>query len=493
MKSLILSFVSLSEGFSTEYSAKTRYIQRNAKKQCSKDEISLPTATACLEEIYDGDQCQVTCHQGFQQFGNGNFECSCFIDYGPIRIAKDDCEWIGDSNFDCYEEGVSMVALVNETATCDHIPELDHGSWLCPGMVETATDLTVCTAECDQNYIIQTHPSTQEFTCVCDADRYETSCRWEQNPRAKNLHVDLVNNDTDLSIFSDPIVWPVCQEIGNYDEGNLESCPDLPTVDGGYFRCRNHYYVHSKCYLECNPGYVAANTALLPVLQCKKNQRWSRPVVEECLTIASAVQSQEVSFCPSPHGQTEEEKKNSIGEYKCNVQVDEKQHYFDGVTCELSCPIGFKLKREDDRKTCQCTKAGCRWLRQSAVECILDKFVLRNSFIWDSVKDLPTLREQADFIRNHFSEFQRMSVHDIRDMIIEKASARRAQLRRRANQCGPLQVDSDTTTVKCNGNSPGSTCLMKCKKPFKLPKNTPKRTFCICNRRCRWTHQSSCL
>ena len=66
--------MSLSEGFSTEYSAKTRYIQRNAKKQCSKDEIALPTGKTCsLEQIYDGDQCQVTCHDGFTQFGNGNY------------------------------------------------------------------------------------------------------------------------------------------------------------------------------------------------------------------------------------------------------------------------------------------------------------------------------------------------------------------------------------------------------------------------------------
>lgn len=260
-------FLSLTESNLTgEYEARTRYVQRNAKKTCLQSQLAIPFADSCPgEEIEHGDNCQVTCNPGFDKLVDGDLSCSCFHDYGIIRIAKEECEWLGTPP-QCSEEAVEIIHEFPD-ATCTSLPDLENGMWLCPGEGSNAGDLTTCFAQCATNYTIQTHAATKEFGCGCDAlpNDQGIDCKWSQNPRAIKLHADLISNDTDSSIFAGDIVWPTCQAIELYEQGPLDSCQDLPDVKGGYFQCSNNFFTQSRCSLSCNVGYIATNTADLPV------------------------------------------------------------------------------------------------------------------------------------------------------------------------------------------------------------------------------------
>lgn len=94
--------------------------------------------------------------------------------------------------------------------------------WLCPGIGTNAEDLTTCFAQCETNYTIQTHQATREFACGCDSIDDNVECKWSQNPRAIKLHPELIGNDTDSSIFAGDIVWPTCQAIELYEQGNIK-------------------------------------------------------------------------------------------------------------------------------------------------------------------------------------------------------------------------------------------------------------------------------
>lgn len=67
--------LSLTESFNLtgEYEARTRYVQRNAKRTCSQSQLAIPFAQACPgEQIEHGESCQVTCNPGFDQVEEGN-------------------------------------------------------------------------------------------------------------------------------------------------------------------------------------------------------------------------------------------------------------------------------------------------------------------------------------------------------------------------------------------------------------------------------------
>jgi len=88
-------------------------------------------------------------------------------------------------------------------------------------------------------------------------------------------------------------------------------------------------------------------------------------VTESCLTLGSAVDEADdgdLETCENPRGATQKDIRNFVGEYECNVEIKDKEHFYPGgTTCNLSCPQGFKVNRKDDRTNCQCNKNGCRW------------------------------------------------------------------------------------------------------------------------------------
>lgn len=153
------------------------------------------------------------------------------------------------------------------------------------------------------------------------------------------------------------------------------------------------------------------------------------------MTIATAItNSSDIALCNDPRGETSDAIENFVGDFECNVEVNDQTHYFNGVSCQLTCPVGYKLKRGEDRKTCQCNKRGCKWLLEQAVVCVLDKTLLRNADIWQYVKDLTTSKQQADYISNHFAQLRYqigdVLISDLRTIITERAIIRKSEIAR---------------------------------------------------------------
>jgi len=171
------------------------------------------------------------------------------------------------------------------------------------------------------------------------------------------------------------------------------------------------------------------------VLQCRSKKNgadWNRAVTEECLTIATAVATgDDVPFCSDP-------KSTIAGSYSCNVAVNEEQHHFNGVTCQLECPIGYRLKREDfDRKTCHCSIRGCKWTNHNAVSCVFDKHILRAAEIWGKIKEMSSADEQLAFIKNYFKSLSHalgksrstaaVAATEMKEILFERAAERKAE------------------------------------------------------------------
>lgn len=161
-------------------------------------------------------------------------------------------------------------------------------------------------------------------------------------------------------------------------------------------------------------------------------------VTEECVTIGTAVEnSEDVPVCENPRGVSKKEIRDFIGDYKCNVKVDGEEHYFGGVTCVLSCPMGYRINRRDERTTCQCNKGGCAWhqLRQvaptwrtdtQALECVFNKALLRDADIWKQVKKIAKSKDQVTFIKDHFEQFGDLSQSDLRRIVRQNYMTQRA-------------------------------------------------------------------
>jgi len=89
------------------------------------------------------------------------------------------------------------------------------------GSGTNAADMTTCFANCENDFTVQTHASTKEFQCGCNAAENGLECKWNQNPRAANMHPGLLTNNTDLTTFASAVVWPACQPIHHYETGKI--------------------------------------------------------------------------------------------------------------------------------------------------------------------------------------------------------------------------------------------------------------------------------
>ena len=152
-------------------------------------------------------------------------------EHGFLVFPKDKCEWLGTVP-KCSEAGVEITDLLephdndgdhgnggddgddgDDHDGCKPLPDIEKASWTCPGEGQKSGNLDMCTASCDIGYSILSRPSTKKFTCRCKRTESAIDCRWGQRPHAMNTYPELVDPNTDLTVFTRNVVWPVCQEL----------------------------------------------------------------------------------------------------------------------------------------------------------------------------------------------------------------------------------------------------------------------------------------
>ena len=157
--------------------------------------------------------------------------CSCLEEHGMLIFPRDKCIWQNQENLPiCKQKGVTITDYVDDLeyddmsdyGVCPDLPDVEKAMWDCPGEGKNAEDLDMCSVKCNRGLSILTHTSTKKFTCRCKRNGNGVEgldCRWGQRPHASNKHPDLVDENTDLTVFSKTIVWPVCEGEEIEDDG----------------------------------------------------------------------------------------------------------------------------------------------------------------------------------------------------------------------------------------------------------------------------------
>jgi len=471
----------------TFFLAKTTYVQRMPGIGCDPKKLVVPSAKVCesAQSVAHEETCAIECNAGFTKNGTDFLTCSCFYAIGIIKVARDECEWEEELPT-CSQDGVQVATFSD--AVCPPLPDLDHGTWQCPGGGHNALDLTDCYATCDADHVTNYHSSIAHFTCTCNGDL----CHWRQNPRGVNQvdDVGLVITTFDEEIFAAEYVWPVCEQVPEGDE--LKFCDNLPKVEGGRFQCTNQYATDSRCKLNCDVGYVVTNKPDKDLACLDKKSgaaEWNREVEEQCALLSESTDLvDQLEQCLDPTCVDEQNcpDEDFIGSFQCSLEVNGGAIYLDGASCELTCPQGFKVKGKVNRKTCKCNKKGCEWPKSAGVVCVLDKPLMRVTNIWKEIKDLPLGAELREAVAQYFASTD----EETRSNLKELQMARSLQMPE--TSCGAPAFDPLTTSMRCTGNAAGAICQVQCVSPSS-GRSKRQQIYCVCTRRrCNWTGYSSC-